>query len=98
MHRKSDVFLHRHRVKKRAALKKDAYLESDRRQLPLAEADDVFAVDPDLAGIGLHQSDEMFQEHALATAAPANDHQRLAPRDLQIDAAKNFLLSERLNQ
>jgi hypothetical protein len=85
-------------VEERAALEKDADLEADRGQLPFRQPDDVFAVDPNLPGIGRHQSDEMFQEHALAGAAPANDDERFALRHRQIDAAQNLLASESFRQ
>ena len=60
-------------------------------QLALAQSDDILTIDPDFALVRLHQSDEIFQEHALASAAPADDDERLACPDAQIDPAQNFL-------
>ena len=89
--RKRDIFLDRHRVEERAALKQDADLAPDGGKLALAQSDDALTIDPDFALVRLHQSDQILQQDALAAAAAADDDERLASRNAQIDAAQNFL-------
>ncbi len=96
--RKRDVFLDRHRIEERAALKENADLAPNCGKLPLAQSDDVLAIDPDFARVGPHQADQIFQQDALAAAAAADDHERLAGRDAQVDPAQNFLRTDALFQ
>ena len=49
---------------------------------------------PDLAGIRLHQSDQILEQNAFTAAAPADDGQGFAMPDFQIHSAKNFLLPD----
>ena len=90
--RKGDVFLHGHRIKKRAALEKNAYLFADRSELALIHSDDVVTIDPNFSRVRRHQSDEVLEQNALAAAASSNDRQRFTSCDFKIDAAQNFLL------
>ena len=52
------------------------------------------AVDPNLARVGQHQPDEMFQQDAFPAAAAADDDERFALRDIEIDSAQNFLRAD----
>src|SRR5205085_3069151 len=96
--RKGDILFHRHRIEKRAALEQDADFGADCGQLPFAEPDDVFPLDPNLPGVRLHQPDQVFQQHALPTAAAPDDNERLALRDGQVDAAQDFLAPDPLHE
>ena len=92
--RKGDVFRHRHRIKKRAALKKNADLLADfpelRSLIPIMFWPSI-QISP---ASGLHQTDEMLEQHAFAAAAPSDDREGFAGRDFKIDSTQNFLLSD----
>ena len=96
--RKGDVFLDCHGIEEGAALKKDADFAPDRRQLSFAHANDALAIDLDLARIRLHHANQVFQQHAFARPAPADDDQGSASRDLEIDARQNLLRTDPFRQ
>src|SRR5438552_17038767 len=96
--RESDVFLHGHRIKKRAALKENANLFADCAELTLVHSDDVLTIDPNFSRVRRHQSHEIFKQNAFAAAAPSNDRECLASCDLKIDAAQDFLLPNLFGQ
>src|SRR5207253_11202420 len=78
--RKRDVLRNRHRIEKRAALKKNSNPLANGREMPLAHVDNVLTFNPDFARVGSHQTDEMFEQDALAAAAATNNRERLAAR------------------
>ena len=79
-------------------MKKNADLLANGREIPLAHVDDVLAFNPDFARVGSHQPDQMFEQNALAAAAATNDRERLTARDVEIDAAQNFLRANCFHQ
>ena len=76
-------------------MKKDADFPANGGETPFVHADNVFSFDPDLASIGPHQADQVFEQDALAAAAAADDRERLAVRDFKIDTAQNLLGADR---
>ena len=66
--RERDVVVEVHRAEQRAVLEQHAELAPDPVQVLLAHADDVLAVDPDLARVGPQQPDDVLQQHRLAGA------------------------------
>src|SRR4029453_4240910 len=90
--RKGDVFLHGHRIKKRAALEKNAYLFADRSELALIHSDDVVTIDPNFSPVRRHQTDEVLEKNPFAATACSNNPQRFTRCDFKSDAAQNFLL------
>ena len=77
--REGDVVEHRHRIEQRAALEEHRHPPPQRRQLLLVERVDLDAVEHDAAGVGRLEAVEQAQEHALAGARAAEDHQH-SPR------------------
>src|SRR5207244_3967992 len=68
------------------------------QQLAFAHRDDVLTVDQDVAGIGFHQPDEVFEQDAFAAAAAADDGDGFAAFDLETDAFQDALRAEVLLQ
>ena len=64
--------------------------------LRLGEQVDAATVEIDLAFVRLKQPHHVFEHHALAAAAGADDHQTLALLDLEIDAVEHDLAAEAL--
>ena len=50
------------------------------------------------AAVGLQQADEVFQQHALAGAAAADDGEHFARHDVEVHAAQHDLSAEALVQ
>src|SRR6059058_1248825 len=94
----SDVFLHCHGIKKRAALEKNAYFFADRSKLALIHSDNVLTINPNFARVRRHQSNEMFKQNAFAAAASSNNRECLTSCDLKINAAQDFLLPNSFDQ
>src|SRR6266511_2674141 len=89
---KGDVFLHGHRIKKRAALEQYANLFANLPELALSHSDDVVTIDPNFPRVRRHQSDEVLEQNALAATASSDNRECLTSCDFKIDAAQNFLL------
>src|SRR4029077_6563025 len=74
------------RVERRERVLEDyLHLPPDATQLPAAEAGDVLAVEDDLAGGHRKQGGDQPGEGRLAAPRLADETQRLAPPDLQVD-------------
>src|ERR1043166_1062508 len=94
----ADVFGNGHGVEEGGALEEHAKFVADAEELALVAVADVFAIDQNRAGIRLQQADEMFEEDAFAAAAAADDHDRLAFVDPQVDPSQDFLGAKSLEQ
>src|SRR5262249_50579722 len=92
--RKRDILFHRHRIKERTTLEKNAHLLPDTSQLPFAHSDNVLAGNPDLTRIRLHQSDEMLKQNRFAATASSDNHERFTHCDIQIYSAQNPLVAD----
>ena len=75
-------------------MKENANLLPDRAELALVQAGNVLAFDPNFARIGLHQSDQVLEQNALAATAATNDGECFTVRDVEINAAQNFLCAD----
>ena len=60
-------------------------------ELALVHSNNVLALDPNFPCVGLHQSDNMFKQNALAAATASDDGECFTGLDLKIDTAQNFL-------
>jgi len=81
--RKRDILLHRHGIKERTTLKKDAYFLSNGAELSLAHSDDVLTANPNFAALRSHKPDEIFQQNRFTAAATTNDDEGLADGDVK---------------
>src|ERR1044072_8951327 len=95
---KGDVFLHGHRIKKRAALEQYADLFANLPELALIHSADGLTLNPNFSRVRRHQSHEMFKQNALAAAASSNNRECLTSCDLKINTAQNFLLPNPFSQ
>ena len=69
-----------------------------RQQLSFVKRHNIFPIDQHLAGIRLEQCDQVLEEHALATAAPADNHHRLPFVDAKADTIQHDVRAELLRQ
>ena len=76
---------------KRAALKKNSDFLTNGRELPFGHANNILAFNPNFSRIRSHQTDKMFEQHALAAAAAADNRKGFTARDFEIDPAQDFL-------
>ena len=65
-------------------------------ELDVVHGDDVLAVDPDVAGVGLEQAHEVLHQHRLALPRAADDDVDLAALDVEIDALQHLVRAEAL--
>src|SRR5438477_10224564 len=65
---KSDVFLHCHGIKKRAALEKNAYLLAYRSMLALIHADNLSTINPNFPRTRPRRCHEMFKQNTFDAA------------------------------
>ena len=79
-------------------MKKNTNLLANRREITLAHVDNILTFNPDFARVRPHQTDEMLEQNAFAAAAAPNNGERLAPRDVEIDTAQNFLRANCFHQ
>src|SRR6266404_8143577 len=86
------------RVVERRVLEEKSDLLPDFVQLWTRQTADFLSVDANGPRVGPLQSDDQFQQHALARATPSKDRQGLTMRHFQIDSVQHFLLAERLAQ
>ena len=75
-------------------MKQHAELPPHFEQLPLVHARDAFPFDQHVAFIRPQQSDQVFQQNALAAAAPADDDHRFAFFHAQVHAIQHALRPE----
>ncbi len=85
-------------VEQGGALEQHAELAHDAVAVAGAEADSFLAVDLDRPGVGLHQPDDVLDQHRLAGARPADHDQGFAAPQLQVDAVEHQLRPEALAQ
>jgi hypothetical protein len=93
-----DVAQHAHAVEQGGVLEQHA--EARQRALACAafQRHHVLAVDLDAPGVWAQQAEDALQRHRLAGAGAADDHQRLALGDLQVDVVQHRLAPEALAQ
>ncbi len=56
----------------------------------------LFAVEPDLAAVGVQQADQVLDEHTLADARRADDEEHLAVADVEADVVEDRCRAEGL--
>ena len=66
------------------------------RQTRGVGAREVLAVHDDVPAVRLDEADQVLEQDALAGARAADDDERLAGHDLELDAAQHLLAAERL--
>jgi hypothetical protein len=96
-HWKRDILLHRHRVEQRAHLEEKSKLGSHGHPFSFAERVGAFAVKPHFPGIGLKQSDDVLEDHALAAPAGADDDEAFPFIHMQIQMIQDQLAPESLD-
>ena len=90
----------RHVVKDRQAVEKRRHLKQKPESQPhldqrlAVQIGQIAAVEPDAPLGGPQQADDQLEHHCLAAAALADDAQRLAAMDRQIDVAEYRLMAE----
>jgi hypothetical protein len=89
-----DVLGDVHGVEEGAVLEEDAEFAADGAEFAFLEVRDFGAIDDDGALIGLEEADEVFEEDAFTAAAGADEDGALATGDIEVDAAKDVLMSE----
>ena len=94
--REGDVVEHVHRAEQRAVLEEDAELAPDPVEVLLAHPHGLLAVDPDLAGVGAQQTDDVLEEDRLAGTGRAHDRGDLAPGDVEGDVLEHGVGAEAL--
>src|SRR5262249_49618765 len=80
----------------RRALEQHAEALAHAVQLVLVQARDVLSVHLDVPFVGPHQADDVLQEHALPRAAAAQDHERAARGDVEVEAVEHLLVAQLL--
>ena len=96
--REGDVVVDVHRSEESPVLEQHAELAADLVELFLAQGGDVLVVDPDLAVIGLEQSDQVLQEHRFTRSRRAQHQGDLALGDVEGDVFEDGLGAERLRE
>ena len=89
--REGDVVVDVHRPEQGAVLEQDAELAADLVELFLAEGGDVLVADPDLAPVGLQETDQVLQEHAFSRSGRAEHQSDLALGDVEGDVLEDGL-------
>ena len=88
------VIVDRQAVEQRGHLKQEPEPQPELDKLLAAQPVDVRAVEPDASLGGMQQADDQLEHDGLAAAALADDANRLAPVDGQVDTAKHALRAE----
>src|SRR5687768_12456743 len=83
--REGDVVEEVHRAEEGAILKEDAELAPDPVEVLLTHADDLLALDPDLALLGTKQADDVLQEDGLPGSRRTHDRRDAALGDVEAD-------------
>ena len=89
-----DVVEDRQAVEQRGHLEQEPEPEPHLHQLLAVELGDVAAVELDAALGRVQQADDQLEHHRLAAAALADDADRLAAADRQVDVAQDRLVAE----
>ncbi len=90
-----DVFADGERIEKRAVLEEHAGFLAQRHQLLLVHLGEVLVAEPNLPRIGLHEGDDVLEQHAFAAAAAADDDHAFRPaRISRFTPSKHFLPAE----
>ena len=89
-----DVLADGERVEQRGELEDVADARAQRVQLAPRQLGHVEAVDPDLARVGLEQSDDVLDRDRLSGARVADDDHRLALGDVEGEALEDALGAE----
>ena len=71
---------------------------ADRSQFALVESGDFHAIDLDATTHRLQQAGQMPEQHGLPAARTAEDRQGFAAKDIQINAAQDFIHAKLLGQ
>ena len=96
--REGDVSGDGERIKKRAALEQNAHLLADRAELAFAQAGDFHAIHRDRPAGRPEQSRQVLDEHGFPAAGPAEDGQRFAVENIQVNPAKHLIAAKSLRQ
>ena len=94
--RKGDVLEDVHRVEQRAFLKRHSKMLAKIVQRFRFETAEILAHHEDVTVVGLHEADHVFQRDAFPLTGSADDHQRLAFRDIDRQIVEHRLAAERL--
>jgi len=94
--RKRNILEHIHRVEQRSFLKAHPEILPEFVELQAPHAAHVLHPDGDVAAIRLHETDDVFEHHALSSTRASNDHDRLSLRDFQRKAGQDLLRSKSL--
>ena len=86
------------RIEKCAALEQDSHLSADRAEFPLAQAGDFHPIHRDRAASGLKQTGQVLDQHGLAAARTAENHQRFPVKNIQIHTSQDLVVAELLRQ
>src|ERR1700730_16037235 len=84
------IVVERQKIKQRCVLKQESHLAAHARKLIAFESGDILAINPNVPGIGLNQGDDKLQRHAFTGSAPADNADRLAWRDGQVNITERF--------
>jgi hypothetical protein len=94
--RKRHVFTDADRVEQRGVLEKESHLSAHLPELASLQAGHVRTVHDHAPGIRLHQADDVFQRHALAGAAAAEQAEAGSLSHVQRHVVQDLATVERL--
>jgi len=95
---KANILRDSHGIEKGGALKQHAKFATDAQQFTFAHADNILAFDQYPASVRLKQSDQMFEQHAFAATAPADDDHRFTFLDAEAHILQDRVRAEVLGQ
>jgi len=94
--REGDVLEDRHRIEECPFLKRHPEFPAEAIERDLVHLADVLPVDDHMSAVGLDQTDEVLQGHALAHSRSADDHVRLSTTNVERQIVEHLLPAERL--
>src|SRR6185503_1262448 len=94
--REGDVVADRQRVEERALLEEHAHAPANRYEAVFVEGLEPCALNLDAALVGTEEPVQVLQQDALAAAAAAEQHERLARQHVERHATQHRLRAERL--
>jgi hypothetical protein len=89
-----DVLTDGDRIEERSPLEEHRDASAHERHALLGHRRDLVAVEGDRASVGVEQADEQLEHHALADARAAEDGDRLAGEDVEIETSVDELRPE----
>ncbi len=91
-----DILAHAQGIEERTVLEQHAGLLAQGHHRLLIHLGEVAVAEPDLAGIGPHQAEDVLEQHALTAAASPDDDHVLALANLEVHPTQDVLDAERL--